>query len=434
MSARIALVVLLVGGPAAAAQQASPDTLRLPALLRTALARDPRAQQTTLQARASALRTASIDAERLPALSGTGQAQYQSDVVTIPLALPGVHLPEPPHDSYDARVDAQQSLLDPTRTVRRAVERAQLGEAQAQVQTTLYSLRGEVTDAFFSAAAASERAQAIGASITDLAARLAEAREHFRAGSALPSDTATIEAALLQRRQDSLQAAADRRAALARLSDLAGIEVPSGAPIALPADLAAQADSTRADTLLALRARPEFAQFAATRTRLAEQEALVTAQRRPRVSAYGRLGYGRPGLDMLSTSFERYWLAGLQVQWAPWNWGTDRRDREELELQREIAATNEAAFARSLDRTAATDVASIDQLAATLALDDRIVTLREGVVREAAAQLRESVITSATYVDRTTDLLSARLARAEHHVALARARAHLLTTFGVEIH
>ena len=33
---------------------------------------------------------------------------------------------------------------------------------------------------------------------------------------------------------------------------------------------------------------------------------------------------------MLSDEFDAYWLAGLQVQWAPWTWGRTRREREVL--------------------------------------------------------------------------------------------------------
>jgi outer membrane protein TolC len=136
---------------------------------------------------------------------------------------------------------------------------------------------------------------------------------------------------------------------------------------------------------------------------------------------------------MLSSSFDPYWLAGVQVQWSPWNWGTTSRDREVLEIQREIVVTNEAAFTQSLQRGIQQSVASIARLDSILALDDRIVALRERIDTEARAKLNEGVITAAEYVDRNSDLLSARLARVQHRVQLAAARANLLTTLGVEV-
>jgi outer membrane protein TolC len=182
-----------------------------------------------------------------------------------------------------------------------------------------------------------------------------------------------------------------------------------------------------------LRARPEFAQFAASRDRLASQIAVEAAREKPRVSAFGRLGYGRPGLDMLSRDFQLYWLGGVQVHWAPWTWGTTRRDREINELQREIVTTNEEAFRRSLRRNVEQSIATIARLDSTLALDDRIVSLRERIDAETRAKLREGVVTAADYVDKSTDLVAARLVRIQHRVALAQARTNFLTTLGVEV-
>src|SRR5207237_3795516 len=100
-------------------------------------------------------------------------------------------------------------------------------------------------------------------------------------------------------------------------------------------------------------------QFSASRARLAEQEAVESALEKPRVSAFGRLGYGRPGLNALSANFQSYWLAGVQVQWTPWTWGSVDRTRETLEIQREIVATNEQAFTRSLRRGVEQSIATI---------------------------------------------------------------------------
>jgi outer membrane protein TolC len=416
---------------AAAQQTPPPDSLRLAALQSDALRLDPRQRQLQLQASASDLRLRNIAAERLPALTANGQAQYQSEVTRLAVPIPGVTIPSPPHDTYDARLNAQQSIFDPTIAPRRSVERAQLAESQAQVRVTLFALRQEVTDAFFNAASLAERAGLVETTISDLASRLRETQTRLREGVALPSDTASIAATVLQRRQDLLQLRADRGAAIARLSELVGRTIPADAPVALP-DLASSVASTLA-SLDQLRARPEYEQFRASRDRVALQEAVTAAQEKPRVSAFGRLGYGKPGLSVLSSDFQSYWLAGVQVQWAPWTWGSTDRDRQVLEAQREIIATNEAAFTESLRRNIQQSVATINRLDSTLALDTRIITLREGIDRESRAKLQEGAITAADYVDRNTELLAARLALVQHRVELSQARASLLTILGVEV-
>lgn len=411
---------------------APPDSLRLSAVLRQATRVDPRQRQFELAASASSLRVRNIDAERLPQLSVTGQAQYQSAVTSLHVPIPGITIPTPPNDTYDARLNAQQSLLDPTIAPRRTMERAQLAETQAGVRVTLYGLRQEVDDAFFAALLSQERQAQLALTISDLNARLRETATRLREGTALPGDTAAIAATILERRQDLAQAHADRSAALARLSRLLGRTISDSAALALP-DLAASVASAIPKAADSVRARPEYEQFEATRARIESQEAVESAQDRPKVSAFGRVGYGRPGLNVLSSNFQSYWLAGLQLQWTPWTWGSTGRDREALELQREITATNEQAFSRTVDRGVQQVIATMARLDTAMALDDGIVSLRGEVERESAAKLREGVITASEYVDRNTDLLAARLARAQHRVELAQARAGYLTMLGLEI-
>jgi outer membrane protein TolC len=424
--------VLASPSPAQQTPSAPADSLRLGMLHREAQRADPRQRQLELHAVQAELRLRNLAAERLPSFAAEGSAQYQSDVVAVPVRLPnGQPVVSPEHNTYDVRLGVQQPILDPANAPRRAVERAQLAEAEARVRTSLFALRQEVNEAFFAAALLQERGAAITAAIADLQRRLAEAAARVHEGAALPSDTAALRAALLQRRQDELEVHADRGAALARLAALRGRPVAPDDVLMLP-DLAGAVAQARAG-LPALRARPEYAQFARSRERLRQQESVVSAALRPRISAFGRAGYGRPGLNLLGDEFDAYWVAGLQVQWAPWNWGRTRREREVLALQREIVAADEAAFTETLVRGVQQDLAALDRLDGTLALDQEIIALREQIERETRLRFDEAVVTAADYVDRSTDVLEARLALAAHRVEQARARARFLTTLGLEI-
>jgi len=151
------------------------------------------------------------------------------------------------------------------------------------------------------------------------------------------------------------------------------------------------------------------------------------------LSAFGRAGYGRPGLNPLSDRFDSYWLTGIQLQWSPWNWGVTNRERQINTLQRDIVTSEEKAFTAALRRGIEQDLASIDRLQVALTQDDEIIALREKIFTETRSRYAEAVIISADYVDRQTDVLAARLSRASHRVELAQARAHLLTTLGLEV-
>ena len=433
---RVAVAAGLIGAAATPvrAQQmpASPDSLRLGALHQEAVAHDPRQRQFTLLTRQTELRLRNLSAERLPSFRAEAQAQYQSDVFTAPSRQGGGTLfPSPSKDTYDGHVSVEQAILDPTIGVRQRVERAQLAESEAEVRTALYDLRREVNDAFFGAALLAERRHILAATMADLEKQLDEARVRVREGAALPSDTATIQATLLQRRQDDAEVEADRQAALVRLTELVKRPVSGTEPLALPDLTTATAQARQG--LDSLRARPEYEQFARTREVLARQQQQVSADQKPRLSAFGEAGYGRPGLNPVSDSFDSYYLAGLKVRWAPWNWGSNAREREAIAVQREIVVSEEAAFTSRLTRDVQNDLADIDRLDAALALDDQIVSLRERVDAETGARFHEGVVTASEYVGRSTDVLEARLARAAHRIEQVQARARFLTSLGLEI-
>lgn len=420
-------MVSLPSGPAAA-QRA--DTLRLADAQAAAQSRDPRARELALHRARAALRLANIAAERYPTLSLDGQAQYQSRVTEIPITLPSGGIPTPPHDTYDARVSAQERLFDPSAGARRDVERAQLAQNEAQVEVTLFQTRQLVNDAYFNAALLGARAAAVATTIADLEAQLAVVDDRVRVRAALPSDAAALRAAILQRRQDQEQLDADRRASLTVLSELTGDSIAPSTVLALP-DLSGEVAAARAAD--AIRRRPEYAQFARSRDVLARQAEVIASQTKPRLNAFARLGYGKPGLNMLNTTFQDYWLAGVQVQWTPWTWGTNEREREAVRVQQDILRAEESAFTESIRRSTARSLATVDRLQTALRQDDEIIALREQILHETAARLRENVITTAEYVDRQTDLYDARVARVGHEVELAQARAAYLTTLGIEV-
>ncbi len=417
--------------PLFAVQSQTPsDSLRLFDLRATALAQDPRAAELELLASQSELRLRNIGVDQRPALSFESQAQYQSDVASIPITLPGVSIPKPPHDTYDAHLNANQGIFDPSLSSRRAVERAQTAESQARVRTALYSISESVNTAFFTALRSQGQIAEIQTTLTDIEAQIAVADARVKAGAALPSESDALRAEWLRRRQSVAEQAAARKAAIAVLSDLIGKPIDPMIPLAAP-DLSAEVAAAR--NASNVRDRPEYHQFDAMRDVLDRTSDALSAQLKPRLSAFGRVGYGRPGLNSLSDKFSTYWLTGLQLQWSPWNWGLTHRDAQINSLQRDIVTSEEKVFTAGLKRAVEQDNASIDRLQTALVQDDEIIALREKIFTETRARYAEAVITSADYVDRQTDVLAARVSRAAHRVQLAQARAHLLITLGIEV-
>lgn len=432
MRSLFVFLVVLTAVPAFAQDRPPAMPLLLGELHRAAEASDPRARELTLLQQQGALRDRNIAVQRLPVLGLESQAQYQSDVPASPVTnAAGNPLFQAPKATSDSFLRVEQRLFDPTVSRQAEVQRAQLAEDQSRVRTALYALRQQVNDAFFAAALLDQRAGVLTAAIADLAARGEEMNARVKEGTAVFADFAAIEASRIQRQQEEDELRTTRRAALERLAIIAGRPIaPTAVPV-LP-DLAATVSQARA-TGTSAKGRPEFAQFARTRERLQQQREAAVAQTQPKVAAFGRLGYGRPGLNFIRDEFDTYGIGGIRLQWNAWSWGTPTRESEIARLQTDIVTAEEEAFARTLEQATTTDVATIERLERTLTSDSQIISLREAVEQAARARLQESVMTAAEYVSRQTELLQARFARASHEVELAHARARLLVTLGVEV-
>ena len=246
------------------ASQATPPPLELGALQRAAEAADPRLREMDLLQQQWVLRDRNVSVLRLPGVAFEGQAQYQSDVPSSPLVgAGGTPLFQAPKATYDSFLRVDQRLFDPTLSPQSALQRAQLAEEQARVQSTMFPVRQQVNDAFFAVAALDQRVGVLTAASAELEARLRETTARVREGTAVPADAAAIEASLLQRQQEEDDLRTSRRAALARLSIAVGRPIdPASTPV-LP-DLT---DATRRarEQGRAGKSRPEFAQFARTR-------------------------------------------------------------------------------------------------------------------------------------------------------------------------
>lgn len=433
-----ALATIAVLAPTANAQTSSrsADTVFLDALQRAAEATDRRVAQIEILTAQSALRLHTIRNERLPSLSGSATAQYISDVASISSVLGGgtlpggIQIPTPYHDQYDASVTARQPIFDATRAKRVAVENAQTAESSARIRAALWQQRQLVNDAFFAVQLYDVQLKSIEAAVSDLTSRRTAAQQRVDAGSSLPSEVMMLDAELMRRSQSRSELEIQRNAIREVLSALAGAEISTNATLAVRAESAVETANTDAR---AFQSRPEYQQFARTRELINTRSAELSARDLPRVSAFGRLGYGRPGLNPLGRSFDAYWNAGLQLEWSPFNYGRTKRELQSQQLQTQIVSSEEDTFTESLKRAAIAQRGQIAALQQSLPMDDSIVSLRERVLRETRLRFDEGEITSADYIARLTELLAAQLDRDARRVRLNEARARYLTTIGREV-
>jgi outer membrane protein TolC len=212
------------------------------------------------------------------------------------------------------------------------------------------------------------------------------------------------------------------------LADLTGLAITDAA-LALPDLDAETVAALAADD--AVQDRPELVRFARMAERAEAEARAAEVQTRPTLSLFGQAGVGRPSpVDFLSDEVAEFGIAGARVRWPLFDGSRARREAEAFRVQAEIARSEADAFVRQAVRDVADERATLARLDAALDADERVVALRDEVLRAARRQLDEGVLLPDVYTDRLTDLAEARLTLARHRIERAQAQARLLSALG----
>lgn len=422
---QLILALTLMGALPFARAQAQ-DTISLSQLHADAIAHDARSQTPALLRSTSALRDRVLATDRFAQPQFNAQATHQSDVTEVPIRIPGSNIPTPPYTRYQLTLELDQPLYDAGAVAaRRAIERGRLGEAESDVATQLYKLRFDVNAAVFSALLQQQQLDALDATRELIDQRMREAEVRVREGTALARDTSTIRAEQLRLEEARADVAARHRSALRVLSNLTGHSFNPDVRLALP--------NVRADSVLFLKQRPEFARFDATRSRLELEARAAAVDARPRISAFVQAGVGQPGLNQLRPDADAFYLAGVRATWRPLARHDASRRAEQARLQQRMTDLEERAFAESLERATYADREDISTLEETIVRDTQVIRVRENIERVARLEFEEGAVTAAVWVAAQSDLLAAQIAAQRHLVELVYARVRLLTTLGAPL-
>ena len=207
---------------------------------------------------------------------------------------------------------------------------------------------------------------------------------------------------------------------LQALSLLTGTRWPDSVQLKIP-----EVAGSLTDTAIQ---RPELRQFKLKDQLLDLQIDLVGKLNRPSLYGFVQGGYGRPGLNMLSSDFEWYYLAGLRLDWTLWDWGTRRRQQRSLQADRDLNDLDRQEFLLQTRQQLDRQQEAIRELQNQLSVDQKLVRLRKKIVLTAAAQLAQGVITPTEYLIELQDETEARITRQTHRIQLtfAQLKDHLL--------
>lgn len=382
----------------------------------------PLAKQTELLSQQNGLDVSVIKASKLPQLDFSAQATYQSDVIELPFSMPGTTIEPPNNDQYKATVSANQ-LIYGGGVINKSitVKEAELKVGQKQVEVSLYQLKKQVNQLYFSILLLQEKDELLIAKKEQLESKLKEIKAAIKFGVVVPASDKVLEAELVKIEQQFIEINQNKTSLFTTLSDLIGKEIEANTSLKNP---------NLKPTLNSEIKRPELELFDLKKQQIEFSEQLMSKQNMPKLMGFGTGGYGNPGLNMLDNSFQPYYIIGLKLNWNIFDWNATKNKRKSLQVNKSIIDNQQEIFKLNTNIELNQHQSEIDKITAFIISDETIIELRKTILKSADAQLKNGVITSSAYITELTNLFEAENNLKTHQIQLLLAKANYNTTQG----
>ena len=361
----------------------------------------------------------------LPHLNISGKATWQSEVVEMPMDIPGMDI-NIPHDQYGLTAEFTQQIWDGG-TSRSQKELAEAGAEvkKTQLETNLWSIRSRVQNVFLGIILIDKQLELNRLLRESLESSSEEVKSRMEAGVALPSDLDQVSVNILSCLQQRASLDADRKSYVKILGLLTGRDL-TDVELAVPQDAVNYVDDGARD----FETRPEMAFYAAQLKQNEFQRRQLNTLISPKLNLSLQGGYGRPGMNMLSGDFSGYFVAGLKLQWnigALYTRGLDKRrvnaDAQKIDLTRKSFILNSSVEAEQKNN-------AILKARDVLEKDSEIIGLRQRIRASGENQYREGTIKMNDYLSMLDEEYKAKANESMHEVQLMMAVYDMKNTIG----
>lgn len=401
------------------------DTLTLEFCRQKALENYPLIKQKDLLNKSSEIKLNNIGKTYLPQLSLNGQATYQSDVIELPVNIPGMDIPSLYKDAYKATFDITQVIYNGGLTAKqKELESASLASELQNLESELYKIKDRVNTIYFSIIAVQESRKLLLVLKEDIKNKLAKVESGVKNGILLESNSDILKAEIIKTDEQIIELESSIDAGFKMLADYTNTEITERTRLKLPDVAAASTDY--------LNTRPEIKAFELQQKKLEVSKSLLGCKLMPAVSCFGQLGYGRPGQNMLSNSFDSFFMLGAKISWTIYDWNQTKNEKQLLELQSQVIETQLETFNQTIKILLEKNIADIQKYKDLLVKDNEIITLREKIVKAAASQLENGIITSTEYLTELNAAAQAKINMEAHRILLAKAQVDYMNVKGSE--
>ena len=378
----------------------------------------PLNHQTELLSRQTELDLAIINTKKLPQLNFAAQATYQSDVIGLPLP----NATPLNKDQYKATLTANQLIYGGNQIAHLLnVKDVQLKTAQKEIEVSLYQLKKQVNQIYFSVLLIQQKKALLTNKQALLQTKLKEVQSGIKYGVLLPASDTVLETELAKIKQQFVALISSKEVLINTLSTLTKTAIPVATQFKNP---------MLKETVTTTISRPEHELFQLKKETVVAQEQLLSKENYPKLIGFVTGGYGNPGLNMLDNSFQEFYVVGLKLNWKVFDWNANKKKRQAALINKEIIDNQTELFDLNTNIKLQQEQVEIAKLEQFIITDLKIIELRKKVLKTTASQLKNGVVTSSIYVTELSNLFEDENALKTHEIQLLLAQANYNVTIG----
>ncbi len=400
--------------------QSQQRALTLDEALKSAEKNYPGAKQKELVQAAGEQNERLLDAALYPQVNVTGQGAYQSEVTSFTMPGATKAVGQKP-DNYNIGLEMRLPLTQfGIVRIKKQLEQAQTDLSLSQLDADLQSVRERVTIIFGNVLLQKDNQSILMLRLNDLEQQRKKIAVGVANGAVLKSNQLVFESEILITEQRMSDISATLTGLVKQLSLLTGIPVDTSMEFLLT-DVKLDSQTLNKPELKTLKTQTYILDL---------QTDLVKKESRPNLYVFGQGFYGRPGYNFLNTDLRPYGIVGVGLSWNLNNLFTRSKQEKIIDINKDIVGRQEETFRLNLDASLAQQQSEIDKYQSIISRDAQIVQKRQEILRAAASQLENGVITSTEYLTELNAENTAELNLVLHQVQLSIAKAQYNTLLG----
>lgn len=403
----------------------APSVLELSECIDKALSNHPKYRDSIYITEISILKIKNARTGFYPRVDMNAKAQYLSDVIDVRVKsfVPGLEFPSPQNDQYNLTLDVNQVIYDGG-VIRSQEDLAQLSGVlnNQKLKVELYQVRDRVNDLFFNILFLQQKSELIKSAAGHLMEKRKEISSAVDNGLITQSDLDLLDAEILKLNQQFSEVS---------FSVSSGIHVLEiYMDTLLPENILLRKPNLEVNYTGPVK-RAEYRLFDYRLKQLSINDNLLEASKRPKVSGFGQVGYGRPGLNYLNDEFDSFYIVGARFTWNIWDWNKTRREREQIALKKNLVTSQKKTFDENLFILLSRVRKEIQKWHVMIDRDRDIIELTSKVVKTSESRLKNGVITTSDYISDLYRETQAKIDMELHTIKLLESKTKYITLKGV---